>query len=132
MKLTIINSVRTNNFNDNLVMQKITGLWEDAYKRITTPDSIIYGVYHNYESNYQGDYTLSIAIEDSKDEPSIEIPDSAKYKIFNVDTKDEQGIINTWKEIWNLEQSGTLKRAYSFDFEKYYPTGKIEIYIAIS
>jgi predicted transcriptional regulator YdeE len=131
MRLTIINGVRTNNFNDNLLMQKITGLWKEASNRLTNQDIIIYGVYHDYESDYKGDYTLSIAIEDSKSEPSLEIPNNAKYEIFNVDSAEEQGIINTWKKIWERENSGTLKRAYTYDFEKYYPNGEIEIYIAI-
>jgi len=131
MNLTIINDVRTNNFNDNLLMQKITGLWKEASNRLNNQGIIIYGVYHEYESDYKGDYTLSIAIEDSKSEPSLEIPNNAKYEIFHVDTSDTQGIINTWKKIWERENSGTLKRAYSYDFEKYYPSGEVDIYIAI-
>ncbi|MBD8026050.1 effector binding domain-containing protein [Ureibacillus sp. Re31] len=131
MKLTVINSVRTNNFNDDLLLQKISGLWKDASSRLTGQDSIVYGVYHNYESNYKGDYTLSIALEDSQNQPSLEIPNNAKYEIFNVDTADEQGTLNTWKTIWEREESGTLNRAYTYDFEKYYPNGKIEVFIAI-
>ena len=131
MKLTIINGVRTNNFNDNLLMQKITGLWKEASDHLTNQDFIVYGVYHDYESDYKGDYTLSIAMEDSKSEPSLEIPNNAKYEVFNVDTSEEQGIINTWKKIWERENLGTLNREYTYDFEKYYPNGDIEIYIAI-
>lgn len=51
MKLTVINSVRTNNFNDDLLLQKISGLWKEASSRLTGQDSIVYGVYHTYESN---------------------------------------------------------------------------------
>lgn len=131
MKLTVINSVRTNNFNDDLLLQKISGLWKDASSRLTGQDSIVYGVYHNYESNYKGDYTLSIALEDSQNQPSLEIPNNTKYEIFNVDTADEQGTLNTWKTIWEREESGTLNRAYTYDFEKYYPNGEIEVFIAI-
>lgn len=131
MKLTIINDVRTNNFNDNFLMQKITGLWKEASNRLNNQDIIIYGVYHEYESDYKGDYTLSVAVEDGKSEPSLEITNNSKYEIFNVDTTDTQGIINTWKKIWERENSGTLERAYSYDFEKYYPSGEVDIYIAI-
>ena len=131
MKLTVINSVRTNNFNDDLLLQKISGLWKDASSRLTGQDSIVYGVYHTYESNYKGDYTLSIALEDSQNQPSLEIPNNTKYEIFNVDTADEQGTLNTWKTIWEREESGTLNTAYTYDFEKYYPNGEIEVFIAI-
>lgn len=70
MKLTIISSVRTNNFNDDRLVEKIAGLWKEASIHLTQ-DQIIYGVYHNYESDYKGDYTLSIAIEDSQGNPSL-------------------------------------------------------------
>ncbi|MFT4417024.1 GyrI-like domain-containing protein [Fredinandcohnia humi] len=131
MKLKHFNSVRTNNFNDDLLIQKISGLWQEASSRLTNPEIIIYGVYHEYESNYKGNYTLSIAVEDNNSEPSLEIPDNATYEIFKVDTTNENGVVNTWKKIWELEDQGTLKRAYTYDFEKYVPNGEIEIHIAI-
>ncbi|CUB12287.1 GyrI-like domain-containing protein [Bacillus paranthracis] len=131
MKLTIINSVRTNNFNDSFLIQKITRLWKESSNRLTNKEIITYAVYHNYESNYKGDYSLSIAIEDNNGEPSLEIPNNAKYEIFNVDTAVENGVVNTWKEIWERENAGTLERIYKYDFEKYYPNGEIEVYIAI-
>lgn len=90
----------------------------------------VYGLYHEYESDYKGDYTLCVAIE-GKDKSSIIIPDCTKYEIFKVDTSDEQGIFNTWNEIWKKEDEGKLKRAYTFGFEKYYPDGNIDIYIAV-
>src|SRR5699024_10353364 len=89
-----------------------------------------YGLYYDYESDYKGDYTLCVAIEDDR-ESSITIPNDATYEIFTVDTDDEQGIFKTWNEIWKKEEAGTLKRAYTYDFEKYYPDGKIDIYIAV-
>ncbi|MDR7002679.1 AraC family transcriptional regulator [Neobacillus niacini] len=104
MKLAIINSVRTNNFNDELLIQKITGLWQEAFKRLTNSEMITYGVYHKYESDYKGDYSLSIAIEENHNEPSLEIPNNAKYEIFHVDTSEEQGIVNTWKKIWERKK----------------------------
>ena len=82
MKLTIINSTRTNNFNDNLLIQKITELWKEKSNRLTNKEIITYAVYHNYESNYKGDYTLSIAIEDNNSEPSLEIPNNPKYDLL--------------------------------------------------
>lgn len=130
MDLRIINSVRTNNFNDDRMMEKIAGLWKEASNHLSQ-DMIIYGLYHDYENDYRGDYTLSIAIEESKGKPSLKIPKDGNYEIFNVDTTDEQGTVNTWKTIWERENSSTLKRAYTYDFEKYYPNGEIEIYIAI-
>lgn len=90
----------------------------------------MYGVYYDYESDYKGDYSLSVAIENEFGESFIEIPKNKKYKIFKVDTIDEKGILNTWNEIWKQQETGLLKRAYSYDFEKYFPNGDIEIHIA--
>ncbi|KWW11426.1 MULTISPECIES: effector binding domain-containing protein [Peribacillus] len=131
MKLKVINSIRTNNFNDERLMQRITELWQKASDRLADHQGITHAVYHKYESDYKGDYSLSITVEDDDGEPSLEIPNNVKYEIFIVDTKVEHGVINTWKEIWAREDAGTLERAYSFDFEKYYPNGEIEVYIAL-
>lgn len=130
MNLSIVKSIRTNNFNDERIMQKITGMWKDASDSLHKNETT-YGVYHEYERDYKGDYSLSIAIEDINGESFIEIPKNEKYRIFKVDTTEEQGIFNTWSRIWEQEEAGILKRAYSFDFEKYYPNGAIEIHIAI-
>ncbi|BDH61682.1 AraC family transcriptional regulator [Lysinibacillus sp. PLM2] len=130
MNLTILNSIRTNNFNDQNIMQKISKMWSEASNFLSSQDKVLYGLYYNYESDYKGDYTLSVAIEDIENESSINIP-ITPYKIFKVESSDEFGILNTWKEIWNLEEKGILERAYSFDFEKYDHNGQIEIHIAI-
>src|SRR5690606_27968725 len=97
---------------------------------LTQHQSFIYGVYYDYESDYKGDYSLGVAIE-GDGTSIIEIPTTENYKIFNVDTTDEQGIFKTWSKIWDLEEVGTLKRAYTFDYEKYYPNGEIDVHIAI-
>lgn len=131
MKLKIIKSIRTNNFSDERVMQKITEMWKEASAHLTNHKNLTYGVYYQYESNYKDNYSLSVAIEDNDGESFIEIPNNEKYEIFKVDTSEEQGIYNTWSKIWEQEEAGTLERAYSNDFEKYYPNGEIEIYIAI-
>ena len=83
----------------------------------------VYGLYHEYESDYKGDYTLCVIVE-GKGESSKIIPDDTNYEIFKVEANDEQGIFNTWSEIWKKEDEGQLRRAYTFD-------GNIDIYIAV-
>ena len=123
-------SIRTNNFKDEAIMQKITELWNEALITLKNQDGVIYGWYYDYESDYKGDYTLSVAIESAGNGSTIEIPNTSTYEIFEVDTSVEHGILHTWKEIWEREEKGDLKRAYTFDYEKYYPNGLIEIHIA--
>ncbi|MDR2396019.1 MAG: effector binding domain-containing protein [Endomicrobium sp.] len=124
-KLYVIDSVRTNNFNDVLIMQKIGGLWQKAYTQVPQCDTK-YGVYHDYASDFRGDYTLSVAT--GTDNGRIKIEFSGKYQCFDVDMSVENPLIETWKKIWSLQ----INRAYTFDFEKYNPDGTVQIYIAIS
>lgn len=130
MNLMIIKSVRTNNFKDEAIIQKITDMWKEASSVLKNQDEVTYGLYHDYESDYKGDYTLSVAKESSENVATIKIPNARNYEIFEVDTSDENGILNSWKQIWDQEEKGDLKRAYSYDFEKYYMNGQIEIHIA--
>lgn len=131
MKLKVIQEIRTNNFTDQHVMEKITNMWQVAASELSNYQGYTYGLYYNYESNYQGDYTLCVAIEQNNGEESIDIPRDTEYAIFTVDTEDEQGIFNTWQTIWKQEEAGQLKRAYTFDYEKYAADGSVEIFIAI-
>ncbi|AIF42935.1 GyrI-like domain-containing protein [Virgibacillus sp. SK37] len=130
MELKVIKEIRTNNFNDEDVMKKITDMWKAASSELSNHKGNTYGLYHEYGSDYKGDYTLCVAIE-GDNESSIVIPDDAKYEVFNVNTDDKQGIFKTWNEIWKKEEEGQLKRAYTYDIEKYYPEGSIDIYIAV-
>ena len=59
MKLYVVNSIRTNNFNDDQMIVKIKKMWEDSLRKIMHDQTIVYGVYYEYESDYKGDYSLS-------------------------------------------------------------------------
>lgn len=130
LKLSIIQSIRTNNFKDVRLLKKISQLWEEVGEQL--PENVIvYGVYHEYESDYKGDYSLSIATEDEAN-GTIEISSDEKYIVYKVDpTLGEQGVFTTWRNIWRQEEESEMERTYSIDFEKYYPNGEIEIHIAI-
>lgn len=41
-------------------------------------------------------------------------------------------LAETWASIENRSKQGLLKRAYTMDFEKHLPDGKVEIYIAVN
>jgi len=131
MDLTVIKSVRTNNFNNEAIMEKISNMWKEASNVLENHNGLTYGLYYDYESDYKGDYTLTVAIEGNEKDATIQIPEKSTYKVFEVDTSDEYGILNTWKKIWELEENGDLNRAYTYDFEIYFPNGQVEIHIAI-
>ncbi|MBP1039831.1 effector binding domain-containing protein [Vagococcus sp. BWB3-3] len=130
MKLNELASVRTNNVNDPEMTTKIQGVWGEAQAKLTQKMPL-YGVYHAYESDYKGDYTLSIACEAGEEGAFLMIDDRAMYQVFPVDTSQERAVYQTWQRIWALEEQGDLSRSYKFDYEKYATDGSIEIFLGI-
>ena len=131
MELNIVDSIKTNNFEDPNMAIVIGELWQRAGAMLQGYEGMVYGVYDTYMSNYKGDYRLSVAIEASNSGETISIKDEQQYRVFSVDKEIEQGVYKMWQIIWGLEEAGELQRAYTVDFEKYTPTGDIEIYIAL-
>lgn len=134
MKLNRIQSIRTNNFKDPDMLEKIQHVWKEAYQQQQQDaTSTLYGVYYDYESNYKGDYSLSTAVaNDHRSVESLDIPEDAPYRIFQVNGTDKQKVLQQWKQIWQLEESGELIRAYTVDYEKYEPDGTVSIHIAVA
>ena len=115
--------------NNNIANEIISPLWQNNFDKLPQ-GHCCYGIYFNYATNYQADYDFAIASEVvlETDIPVIEIEDLSFYEVFHCNVDE---IYQTWQLIWEKEQQGLLKRAYSVDFEKYYPDGLVEIYIAV-
>ncbi|MBC1500249.1 hypothetical protein HB943_06505 [Listeria weihenstephanensis] len=120
----LISETRTNNFTDPDVAVKIGGLWGQAQK-YQQEGANFYGIYADYESDYKGDYTVSVASSfcPFKEAKTISIP-AQKYHAFPV----EKDVFATWQEIWKTE----LDRSYLFDYEEYSADGSIQIYIGLN
>ena len=121
-------TIRTHNIKENTV-EKIGQLWQNNFAKLPQNEPY-YGVYLNYESDFTGYYDVAVAQESKPENSSstIEIEDLTWYEIFPTTGK---SVVQTWQHIWNKEKQGLLKRAYKVDFEKYYPHGKVDIYISI-
>ena len=115
--------------NNNIADEIIPPLWQNNLDKLPQ-GHYCYGIYFNYATNYQADYDFAIASEVvlETDIPVIEIEDLSFYEIFRCNVYE---IYQTWQLIWEKEQQGLLKRAYSVDFEKHHPDGLVEIYIAV-
>ena len=115
--------------NNDIANEIIPTLWQNNFDKLPQ-GHYCYGIYFNYAANYQADYDFAIASEAvlETDIPVIEIEDLSFYEVFRCQVDE---IYQTWQLIWKKEQQGLLKRAYSVDFEKYYPDGLVEIYIAV-
>lgn len=124
--LYIFDGFRTNNFNDTEILAKFTAIWEKTLAKIE--NSTVYGVYYDYQSNYKGDYSFATASENPLKNTQKIIPTDGSYKIF---TTSKDKVFETWQEIWQLEEQGKLNRTYFVDYEKYLPTGEVEIHIGI-
>lgn len=122
-------SMRTNNFNDPRLQEKFEELWEKAADLFPLEEPI-YALYHEYESDYKGDYTVSLALESQLGQAKTKTAEVPKqdYKIFPAT---RETIPQTWQEIWRLEELGQLNRLYQLDFEKYDPDGEVNIYIGV-
>lgn len=126
--LYLLGEVRTNNFNDDRFMEKISTLYEMAYKKIHKQDTNVYVIYHKYNGNYKDDYTLAMASEVKIENKKLILPED-KFEVFNVDTSEENAVLSTWQYIWQLEDEGKIDRLYNIDYEKYNTNGSINIYI---
>lgn len=130
MPLTLypLATIRTHNIKENTA-EKIGQLWQNNFAKLTKNEPY-YGIYLNYESDFTGYYDVAVAQESKPEDSSstIEIEDLTWYEIFPTNC---ESVVQTWQHIWNKEKQGLLKRAYKVDFEKYYPNGKVDIYISI-
>ena len=131
MNLFIREDIRTHNFDDPELTEKLLGMWERFDSSLPHYDAAKYAVYTDYKTDYKGMYSLGLATEYEQTSELLVIDERNDYKVFAVDPNDEHGVLNTWKSIWAMEESGTLKRAYTIDFEKYHEDGRIEIFIAV-
>jgi predicted transcriptional regulator YdeE len=136
-------SVRTTNENGESA-KEIEALWkkfwdEEIQKQI--PNKVnddIYAVYKDYETDFNGPYTLIIGLPVSSLENIPEdfigsTIEKDRYKKFVSKGKMPEAVLATWMEIW---QSKDLKRAYNADFtiheKKYYEGEYAEVETFIS
>jgi predicted transcriptional regulator YdeE len=142
--------IRTSNQKESDPSQaKIPGLWKHFMEqRIATKipnimrPGTIFAVYRDYESDFRGDYTLTLACQVSslesipKGMTGFTIP-TAKYMVFTAEGKIPESIIQTWGSIWKyFSDSPPYQRAYTADFEIHDKRSQsenpeVEIHIAV-
>ena len=137
-------SVRTSNHGE--AVKDIEGLWgrfwsEDIRNKV--PNKIsedIHAVYTDYESDYNGAYTMLIGMPVSS---LSNIPEGFEsitiardqYKKFVSKGKMPEAVVKTWMEIWQADKS--LNRAYKADFTVHGPkyfdgdNAEVETYVSI-
>lgn len=124
-------TTRTSNKDEFSGAGKIAELWHRFYsENVMTKiqnkvsDKVL-AVYHNYENDANGEYSLMIGLIVDKNSQApdgltkIDIP-AQDYTNFTSNRGAMPGnIIETWQEVWKSTESKSITRAYSFDFEVY-------------
>ena len=113
---------------------------DDISSKIPNKSSVdTYAVYTDYESNYQGRYSVIIghkvhSLQDVPDGMVGKQIDGGKYQEFIAKGEMPQAVVDVWKEVW--KKDAQLKRAYTADFEVYSEKStqgaesEVDIYIA--
>lgn len=86
----------------------------------------VYAIYHDYESDYKGDYSLALCTEDISADKFFEV-DFANSIEYKCSGKDE--IVNVWKRIWEDEEENKIQRRYDIDCEEYKEDGSVVIHL---
>lgn len=139
-KLVGVN-IRTNNSDPNM-SNDIGELWNEFFTKgifseiENKVNGRTIGLYSNYESDFTGDYDMTVACEvnDDKEIPKgtivKKIP-AGKYAKFMVKGHMQKAVYEFWQELWTMN----LDRAYTCDFEEYINSdidnAEINIYIAL-
>ncbi|MGX7058697.1 effector binding domain-containing protein [Vagococcus humatus] len=120
-----IDAIQTHSITTNL-KKSMQELWEVATISLSNYKGARYVVYHHYHDPGIGDFTLSLATESLVTDTPLAMPKQT-FRKFSTKTS----ITNLWSQIHQLEQSGELRRAFTYDFEKYLPNGQIELYVSV-
>jgi predicted transcriptional regulator YdeE len=142
-------AVRTDNAKESTANGIIPKQWQKFFSEgiaaripnATSPS--FYGVYSDYASDHNGEYTYVIgqAVKDGTAAPNglvvKQIP-AGKYAVFTTEVGPFAKVIpDAWQRIFKLEEEGKLRRAYKTDFEIYDQraqnpqNGQIDIYIGL-
>jgi predicted transcriptional regulator YdeE len=137
--------IRTTN-EDGRSFNDIPPLWERFMKEECAAkipnklDNDIYAVYTNFENegkNNQGMYSLiigcNVAPETTppKNFTKIIIP-SGNYRVFPVEKGRPDKVGEAWQSIWAIPESEKHKWSFICEFECYYASNEIDIYIGVT
>ncbi|MCG9720931.1 GyrI-like domain-containing protein [Shewanella sp. Isolate7] len=135
-------SVRTNNGAESEAStQKIAPLWQTfmgQYGEQIFGKLPVYGVYYDYASDMDGDYSVMTAVEAGAIEPEggelTELTlEGGNYLCFSAQGEMPQAVISLWQQIWAYFQRSDCpyRRQYLTDFECYSQADSVDIYIGV-
>lgn len=125
-------------FKNGKHFKDIPELWENTMKNNylnTIPNRIddsIYCIYHNYETEDQGEYSvlLGVSVKNGDQIPKNYVSLSitpGNYKVYYAKTQDPKETQGIWENIWQQSKS-EYKRAFKTDFD-HYSTQQISVFV---
>lgn len=136
-------TVRTINRDEsNPTTAKLPALWGKFFENGVAakvsnqvPNSPVFGVYSEYESDENGFYSVTAGIATSgpasSDFTTVDVQ-GGKYLVFKNKGAMPQAVIETWGQIWNFFESNTeFIRLFNSDFEEYLGPDEVAIYIGV-
>ncbi|QYJ96469.1 GyrI-like domain-containing protein [Shewanella alkalitolerans] len=134
-------SVRTNNGAESeAATQKIAPLWQafmGQYGEQIFGKLPVYGVYYDYASDMDGDYSLMTAVEVGTIEHDDKLTpltlEGGNYLCFSATGEMPQAVISLWQQIWAYFQRPDCpyRRQYLTDFECYAQPDSVDIFIGV-
>ena len=132
-------SIRTSNGTEsNPETAQIMGVWQRLWgSGLLGPEQTddICGVYHDYESDASGEYSLLvgsgvIAAGEGISEVTLEAGD---YMVFAAQGAMPQIVMETWGRVWQhfADPASEYQRTFTTDFERYPSPSEVEIHIAV-
>src|SRR5688572_21374889 len=119
-------SVRTSNREEmDAATSQLAGLWDYFFARNVKeriahrePDSPIYSVYSEYESDVHGRYTTTVGVrvrEPNADHGHTEVAIAGgEYLVFERTGKIPEVVMELWEDIWkHFETDQEFKRCYA-------------------
>lgn len=128
-------SVRTQNSDEfNEKSAKIPALWQQFYTSELATNANIFGVYSNYASDANGQYTVTVGVESEQVQSqwsSVTIQEG-NYLVFQGKGPMPATVIDTWKRVWEFFETPTEhRRNFISDFEAYNGSEQVTIYIGL-
>jgi predicted transcriptional regulator YdeE len=133
--------IRTSNQAERSGHGKIPKLWERFYREVSghlLPKGTPYGVYTDFESDAEEEYSLTVGVEVPEDFcPSQELvvvkTQPGSYLKFVAEGDIPQMVYQVWSDVWTYfsERDAEHKRAFGTDFEVYSSENKVELYISV-
>jgi predicted transcriptional regulator YdeE len=136
-------SVRTINRDEaDPVRAKLPGLWGQFYSQQLPEkipnrqaNSLVYGVYSDYESDASGYYTVTAGVSVTTAVTGYHsvLVLGGQYLVFEIQGAMPQAVIDGWGAVWRyFSQSQKYKRLFTTDYEEYRGPDRVAIFISVA